>query len=102
MGSRLLLSAAAVLVAFAIPVESRAESNQAEIHTRGVHHHHRYCCQHVGGYRNFIFGPNYWAPSLYEMLPPSAWSATRCYPGFYGCQTFWERVNTQRNYPVQY
>ncbi|MFY9640823.1 MAG: hypothetical protein WCD20_19995 [Rhodomicrobium sp.] len=101
MSFRLLSIMASVLVAFALPVESRADS---DIHFRthhGVHHH--YCCPRIGGYRNFtIVGPNYWAPSLYDTLPPSAWSDTRCYPGFYNCQTFWERVNTQRNYPVQY
>ncbi len=104
MGFRLLLGAASVLVAFAFPMESRAESADSSIHFRnheGAHHAHRHCCAHVGGYRNFT-RPGYWDETLYDLLPPSAWSDTRCYPGFYNCQTFWERVETQRNYPVQY
>lgn len=107
MGSRLFLSAAALLVAFALPVESRAESNSTRHHVRahhGVRHHHgyfRYGPPVIGGYRNF-YGPGYWGETLYDQLPPSAWSDTKCAPGFYNCQSFWERVETQRNYPVQY
>jgi hypothetical protein len=100
MSFRLLLSAASVLVAFALPVESRADSShQSRIHHRhhvGVHHNFQ-----VGGYRNFTT-PSFWGETLYDQLPPSAWSDTRCAPGWYNCQSFWERVQTQRNYPVQY
>ncbi len=92
MGSRLLLSSIIVLVAFGTSAESRADGVWPRHHARahhGARHYPRYCC-HVGGYR-------YW----YQHTPFTFTDANN-YPGYYNNQTFWERVQTQRNYPVQY
>ncbi|MGO8955466.1 MAG: hypothetical protein ACLPWS_21865 [Rhodomicrobium sp.] len=93
MGFRLLLTIAA-LAAFGMTVESRADGAPAGYHSRAhrhtARHYRRYCCQPVGGHR---YGETY-------SMPPM--SDTNGYPGFYNNQTFWERVQTQRNYPVGY
>ncbi len=92
MGSRLLLSAAAVLVAFAFPAASRADDAtgaQAKKH-HGAHHYHHYCCQSVGGHR-------YWYQN--DSFPFNDQNSA---PGHYNNQTLWERVETQRNYPIGY
>jgi len=92
MGSRLLFSAAALLVAFAFPVESRADGAPA-VHSRSHHavrHYHRYWSGPVGGYR-------FWYQN--NSFP---YNDQNDYPGHYNNQTFWERVETQRNYPVGY
>ncbi len=92
MGSRLLLSAAALAVAFAFPVESRADGTPA-YHAKSHHvarHYHRFCCGPVGGHR-------YWYQN-----DPFPYNDANDYPGHYNNQTFWERVETQRNYPVGY
>ena len=45
---------------------------------------------HIGGH---LFG---WQ---HDQRP---FTSAENYPGWYNNQTFWERVETQRNYPVQY
>ncbi len=92
MSSRLLLSAAAVLAAFAFPAASLA-ADAAGDHVKkqhGAHHYRHYCCDHVGGYR-------YWYQNK-----PWLFNDQESAPGHYNNQSFWERVETQRNYPVGY
>jgi len=97
MNSRLLLTAIFALAAFGLSVESRAAEGPAAHHAkahRGVrHYHHRYYGGHYGYLGGHKYGETYSMPEF---------SDTNCYPGFYNCQSFWERVQTQRNYPVQY
>jgi hypothetical protein len=88
MRFRLLISA---LAAFGFPAESHVggpAGYRAKTH-RGVHHYRRVCC-FVGGHR---FGYQH---------TPFTFNDSNDYPGYYNNQTFWERVQTQRNYPVQY
>ena len=40
----------------------------------------------------------YWQHRAWPFVNGAAYN----YPGFYNNQTFWERVQTQANYPVQY
>ncbi len=89
MGSRLLLSAAAVLLAFALPAASRAD-DASGVHAKKHHytHHYRQEGRMVGGHR-------YWYQT--ESFPYNdQYSA----PGHYNNQSFWDRVQTGSNYPV--
>jgi hypothetical protein len=93
MGSRLLISAIAALATFGFSVASHAEEGAAGYRAKShhvTHHRHRFYGRQVGGHR-------YWFQH-----EPFALSDSNNYPGHYGNQTFWERVQTQRNYPVQY
>jgi hypothetical protein len=96
MGSRLLFSAIVSLAAFAMPVIARADGLPAEHHARhhGSHYHHH---RLHGGYFGYIGGHKY---GYTVPMPP--FNDSENYPGWYNNQTFWERVQTQRNYPVQY
>jgi hypothetical protein len=93
MGSRLLIGAIAALAAFGISVESHADDGpggyRAKSH-QGARHRHQFYGRQVGGYR-------YW-----YQHEPFKFSDSNNYPGHYDNQTFWERVQTQRNYPVNY
>ena len=93
MSSRLLVSAMAALVAFGFSLDcsaaERAEGYRAKPH-RVVRHRQRFYGRHVGGHR-------YWYQNT-----PLTFSDSNNYPGHYNNQSFWERVQTQRNYPVQY
>ncbi len=92
MGSRLLFSAIAALAVLGLSAEVRADDGGY----RPKHHRSaRHCCRYyfgrpIGGY---LFGHQH-----------TPWTFTDAdnYPGYYNNQTFWERVQTQRNYPVQY
>ena len=94
MGSRLLLSAAALLVAFAFPVKSDAAdgvpAHSKWRHARHDHYHHGYFFGPAGGHR-------FWWQN--DVFP---YNDQNNYPGHYNNQTFWERVETQRNYPIGY
>jgi hypothetical protein len=93
MSSRLLIGAIAAFAAFAIAMESRADAGQEGYRAKPHHsarHRHRFYGRQVGGYR-------YWYQNT-----PFSFSDSNNYPGHYNNQTFWERVQTQRNYPVQY
>jgi len=93
MGSRLLISAIATLAAFGFSVESHADESGAGYRARSHHvarHRHRFYGRQVGGYR-------YWYQNT-----PFTFSDANNYPGHYDNQSLWERVQTQRNYPVQY
>jgi hypothetical protein len=95
MGSRLLFSAFVALAAFAFSAESRADDGGHSKH----HPHLKFYNGHpVGGYFGYLGGGYY----RYGIPTPFAASQAYNYPGFYNNQTFWERVVTQRNYPVQY
>ena len=91
MGSRLLLGAAAVLVAFAFPAASRADDASGAHAKRhhGYHHYYRHG-EPVGGHR-------YWYQN--NLFPFNDQNSA---PGHYNNQDFWERVQTQRNYPIGY
>ncbi len=96
---KFLFCAILAFVAFAIPFESFAKDNGHGYHHRKAHRLYldRSC---VGGHRcnpdwpdwGFIFGPyrEPFSSSLYN------------YPGYTNNHSFWERVETQGNYPVQY
>jgi hypothetical protein len=98
MRFRLVLSIAAALVAIAVPaLESSAAEMRKGYRNRAVHRppvrflYGGYYGQ-IGGYR---YGP---VPERYEFQNESAYN----YPGHYNNQSLWERVQTQRNFPVQY
>ncbi len=100
MGSRLLLSAIVALATFGLSSGSRAAEFPAGHRASAQHnarHHHRFYNRQVGGYYGSIGGYRYG----YENTP-RVFSDAENYPGYYNNQTFWERVQTQRNYPVQY
>ncbi len=94
MRFRLLICAIAALAAFGFSAESRADDASAGYRAKSHHvtrHRHRlYGGRPVGGYR-------YWYQN-----EPFKFSDSNNYPGHYDNQSFWERVQTQRNYPVQY
>jgi hypothetical protein len=93
MRSRLLIGAIAAVAGFGFSLdchaEGRAEGYRAKSH-RITRHRHRFYGHHAGGHR---FG---------HQNAPFTFSDSNNYPGHYNNQTFWERVQTQRNYPVQY
>lgn len=91
MSSRLYLSAAALLLAFAFPVKSQAADGRAP--------HHKWRHAHHYGYHDYgpVGGIRFWWQNK-----PFPYNDQNNYPGHYNNQTFWERVETQRNYPVGY
>ncbi len=93
MGSRFLIGAIAALAAIGLPVVACADGytagHRARVH-HGAHHYPSYHGRLVGGYR-------YWYQNA-----PFTFTDAQNYPGHYNNQTFWERVETQRNYPVGY
>jgi hypothetical protein len=94
MSSRLFLSAAALLVAFAFPVKSHAAdgvpAHSKWRHARHYHYDHGYFFGPPGGSR------------FWWQTKPFPYNDQNDYPGHYNNQTFWERVETQRNYPIGY
>jgi hypothetical protein len=102
MGSRILFSAILALGVLGISVESQAaDGYRSGYHSRGHYRHSRAPLRYrrsyafssqIGGH---LFGDQH-SPF------PFASSAGENYPGFYNNQSFWERVQTQPNYPVQY
>jgi hypothetical protein len=106
MRFRLIFRTAAALLAIAVlvPASHAAEQNRKKAVRRapvrlyygghpfnGNYRYGGYYGQ-IGGYR---YGP---VPERNEFLHGSAYN----YPGYYNNQFFWERVQTQRNFPVQY
>ncbi len=93
MRFRLLLSAIAALAFLGTSVETRAADGDG-VRTKTHHatrHHRRYWRGGpVGGYR---YGYQH---------TPFTFSDANDYPGHYNNQNFWERVETQRNYPIGY
>jgi hypothetical protein len=103
MGFRLVFRAAAALLAMTVLV---LESSAAEVREGGRSKVSRrapvrfsYGGSNYGGYYGQIGGHRYGeVPERHEFLNGSAYN----YPGYYNNQSFWERVQTQRNFPVQY
>jgi hypothetical protein len=98
MGFRFIFHAAAVfltIVAFAL------ESGAAEMRkiNRNKVAQRPPVRLYYGGYYGQIGGYSYGpVPERNEFLKGSTYN----YPGYYNNQFFWERVQTQRNFPVQY
>jgi hypothetical protein len=95
MRLRLVLTAAAILAAFGVSAESRAADTAPAGHRAKAHHGAHHGARHrawrgVGGYR---YG--------YQNTPSIVTGAEN-YPGYTNNQSLWERVETQRNYPVGY
>ena len=93
MSFRLILG---VILSLAIgaPVESWAADQGNTKHHYGRTHrlyYGPYAGRHIGGYANAWL----WHPPIFTNKGYN-------YPGFYNNQTFWERVQTQGNYPVTY
>ena len=100
MGFRLVLSTAAALLATAALAlgSSAAEVRKGHRHRAPIRFSYG-GYQAYGGYYGQIGGYRYGPfPDRFEFKNGSAYN----YPGHYNNQTFWERVQTQRNYPVQY
>ena len=105
--SRLLLSAALGLAVLGVSVQSDAA--QYGYRHRKAHHHYYAPAPHSYGFYSFgypwdyyhrpVGGHSYyWQHRAWPFINGAAYN----YPGFYNNQTFWERVQTQANYPVQY
>ncbi len=106
--SRILLSAALALAVLGASVPSQAA--EYVYHHRRVHNHAAYAPApwyygfysfgYPEGYVHHPVGGHsyYWQHRAWPFVNGAAYN----YPGFYNNQTFWERVQTQANYPVQY
>ncbi len=105
--SRLLLSAALALAVLGTTGASQA-AEYGYNHRRG-HHHYAPAPRTYGFYSQpYVYGyyPHgpvgghqyYWQHRAWPFVNGAAYN----YPGYYNNQTFWERVQTQANYPVQY
>jgi hypothetical protein len=98
MGFRLHFRAAAVLLAIAaLTLESSAAEMRKGIRNRFMHRApvQLYYGGYYGRLGGHLYGP---LPERNEFLKGSTYN----YPGYYNNQFFWERVQTQRNFPVQY
>ncbi len=106
--SRFLLSAALAFAVLGTSVSSEAAEYGYQ-HRRG--HHHSYApAPYYYGFFSFGYpegyyphGPvgghsYYWQHRAWPFVNGAAYN----FPGYYNNQTFWERVQTQANYPVQY
>lgn len=98
MGSRLILGVIAVLAAMmALVLESSAAEIRKDRRVRATPR--PTVRMYYGGYYGQIGGHSYGpVPERFEFLNGSTYN----YPGYYNNQFFWERVQTQRNFPVQY
>ncbi len=104
--SRLLLSAALALAVLGVSAPTEA-STYARHHHRAYHHGYAtgphsyefYSYDYPSWYRPHVGGHSYyWQHRAWPFVNGASYN----YPGFYNNQTFWERVQTQANYPVQY
>ena len=104
--SRILLSAALALAVLGTTGVSQAAENG--YHHRRAHHHSYaaapnsyefYSSGYPSWYSPHIGGHSYyWQHRAWPFVNGAAYN----YPGYYNNQSFWERVQTQANYPVQY
>jgi hypothetical protein len=105
--SRILLSAALALAV--LGTTAQAQAGEYGYRHRRAHHHDYAPAPHYYGFFSFGYpeyyyrGPvgghsYYWQHRAWPFVNGAAYN----YPGFYNNQTFWERVQTQANYPVQY
>ncbi len=105
--SRILMCAALALAALGTSVQSQA-AEYGYHHRRAHHNGYAYAPRSYGffsfgspyGYYNGPVGGHKYAGQHNPFNFTGAVSYN--YPGFYNNTTFWERVQTQRNYPVQY
>ncbi len=105
--SRILLSAALAVAVLGTSVPSEA-AEYGYHHRRGHNHTYapapNYYGFYSGGYTSgYVHRPvgghsYYWQHRAWPFVNGAAYN----YPGFYNNQSFWERVQTQANYPVQY
>jgi hypothetical protein len=96
MGARAIIGAVLAFAAFGTSIESRAEG-----YSRGYHRHKRYShYRSPHRYRSYSIGVG--GRHFGYQEPPFVWTNNGYnYPGFYNNQTFWERVETQPEYPVK-
>ncbi len=96
--SRILFSAILAFAAFGTSVESFA--GDAPGYHKRAHRHYSRAPHEYGLYVYSPFGGELfgWHRRPFNFLG----TAGNNYPGFYNNHTFWERVETQANYPVQY
>ncbi|HZV22124.1 MAG TPA: hypothetical protein VE986_11335 [Hyphomicrobiales bacterium] len=102
MHLRLLFAAALALAAVASFSESRAADGYYpgyRSQPRARYYHSRIPRRHPRfySYRETFIGRLFSRPER-----PFIGNEAYNYPGFYNNQSFWERVQTQGNYPVQY
>jgi hypothetical protein len=99
MSSRILLSAILVFAVLGSSAESRADKYRSGYHPKARYYHsrtpHRYR-------RTYTFREGVGGHLYGDQLTPFSFSSGYNYPGFYNNQSFWERVQTQAGYPVQY
>ncbi len=90
--SRILFSAVLAVAAFATSASFAAEYRHGRHYSRSHEFYlNGYAHRPVGGH---LFG--------WQLNPSLFGNKGYNYPGYYNNQTFWERVQTQANYPVQY
>lgn len=96
MGARAILGAVLALAAFGTSIESRADE-----YSRGYHRHKRF--SHYRTHRFYSTYPYAVGGQRFGyQKPPFVWTNNGYnYPGYYNNQTFWERVETQPDYPVK-
>ncbi len=104
--SRILLSAVLALAVLGTAAQAQAPENG--YHHRRAHHYYAQAPHYYGffsfgypeyyGHRPVGGHSYYWQHRAWPFVNGAAYN----YPGFYNNQTFWERVQTQANYPVQY
>ena len=96
--SRILFSAVLAFAAFATSVESSAADYRHGRHYSRYARYHEFYLDGYGYVRlpvgGHLFG--------WQLSPSIFGSAGYNYPGHYNNETFWDRVQTQANYPVQY
>jgi hypothetical protein len=97
--SRILFSAVLAFAAFATSVESFAAD-----YRHGRQSYSRYARSHEFYLEGYGYGRRRVGGHLFgwQLNPSIFGNAGYNYPGHYSNQSFWERVQTQANYPVQY
>ncbi len=97
--SRIIFSAVMAVAAFGASVDAFA----ADHHYKGSRRHYsRYGQSHEFYLNEYSHRPVGGHLYGWQLTPYVFGSAAYNYPGFYNNHTFWERVQTQGNYPVQY
>ncbi len=100
--SRIFFSAVLAFAAFATSVESFAAD------ASGYHRRHHSYSRHARSHEFYLNEYGYGRRSVgghlfgWQLNPFIFGNSGYNYPGYYNNQTFWERVQTQANYPVQY
>lgn len=97
--SRLLLSAALSVVVLGGAVSADAAGRQRQIYAPAPYSYEFFSFGAPGYIHRPVGGhAYYWQHRAWPFVNGAAYN----YPGYYNNQTFWERVQTQANYPVQY